>query len=131
MNKVGSSPARITTAISMAVVALGAFLPWASFLGYSVSGIEGDGVLTLGAAVIGLAILFFAPPRTRKAQLWISGGLAAAVALVALNDMTNFAAIGIYLTLLGGLVWLGAVIWDARVGLRVADDEESSGSSRG
>jgi hypothetical protein len=32
-------------------------------------------------------------------------------ALIGLLDMNGFAAIGLYLTLLGGLAWVGGAIW--------------------
>ena len=47
-----STPQRIS-AISILVVALAAFLPWVSIFGIGVSGIEGDGVITLAMAVAG------------------------------------------------------------------------------
>ena len=37
--------------------------------------------------------------------------LAAIVALIGLVDMNGAAAIGLYLTLFGGLVWLAGAIW--------------------
>ena len=42
-----------------AVVAVGALLPWASFLGASVYGIEGDGVITLIAAAAATALVLW------------------------------------------------------------------------
>ena len=49
-------PQRIS-GVAILVVALGAFLPWASIFGISKIGIEGDGVITLVISVAGAVIL--------------------------------------------------------------------------
>lgn len=108
-------------AISMIVVATSAFLPWASILGLSVSGINGDGQLTFIASVVGLVVLaahtgLISTRISRTVMLIVSGVGAAVAAAVGLFDMNGFAAIGLYLTLFGGLAWVVAVIWDVRAG---------------
>src|SRR5687767_3980952 len=47
-----STPQRVS-GIAIIVVALAAFLPWVSVFGFSVSGIRGDGLITLILAVLG------------------------------------------------------------------------------
>jgi hypothetical protein len=97
-------PQRVTAA---AAVAVGVFLPWVSVFGYSKSGVEGDGILTLILAAVGLLLIW----RARFG--WVGqGALAALVVLVALydlNDAGNLAAIGLYVTFLGGITWIVGV----------------------
>jgi hypothetical protein len=92
-----------------AAVCVGAFLPWASVFGMSVSGIEGDGQVTLALGVIGLAIVFFR--RSLGGVLYgveiVFGGF---VTFIALFDMTGFAAFGLYLTLFAGIAWVIAAV---------------------
>lgn len=94
-----------------AVVAVAAFLPWISALGVTVSGISGDGVITLVLALGGGALILAnrTGPRT---SVIVEALLGAAVLIVAIYHANDpFAAIGIYLTLIGALVWLGALTW--------------------
>ncbi len=106
-----STPQRVS-GIAILVVALAAFLPWVSVLGFSVSGISGDGVVTLILALLGAASL---ATRTglldqvkipQKAGLIASLVFAVLVALIGLLDMNGAAAIGLYLTLFGGIAWV-------------------------
>jgi hypothetical protein len=99
----------ILGAAALAVVA--AFLPWASVFGVSVSGIRGDGVITLILGVGGGGLVL-ANRTGRVTSLIVEGLLGAFVVIVALYHVNDpFGAIGIYLTLLAGLVWLGALAW--------------------
>lgn len=91
------------------VTIVSAFLPWASFLGYSRSGVSngGDGIVTLVAGVAGLLLLW------RRRFGWI-GQLVPAVttflvALYDLNSAGNLAAVGLYFTFLAGAAWLVGV----------------------
>jgi hypothetical protein len=85
-------------------VAISAFLPWASFLRFSKSGIEGDGIVTLVLAIVGLALIW------RSWGGWMSQvALAALVVLIGLydlNEVGNLAAIGLYLTFVAGIAWV-------------------------
>jgi hypothetical protein len=114
-----NNPQRLAGA-SMAVVAISAFLPWVSILGFSKAGIEGDGAITLVCALVGLAALAFhaglGGRLGRKAMLIVSAIAGAVTLLIALADMNGAAAIGLYLTLFAGLAWVAAVIWDVRLG---------------
>jgi hypothetical protein len=91
------------------VVAVAAFLPWASVFAFSKSGIEGDGIVTLACAAVGLILIW------RGRLGWI-GQLVLAVIVVLiglydLNELGNLAAIGLYLTFLAGLAWvIGALM---------------------
>jgi hypothetical protein len=96
---------------SAALAIVAAFLPWASVFGITASGIKGDGVITLVLGILG-AVVILANRGGRKAfagsQL-ILGGLVLVVGIYHANDA--FAAIGVYLTLLAGLAWVGALAW--------------------
>ena len=112
--------AKKVSGVCIVIVAISAFLPWASVLGISVSGIGRDGSITLACALIAAAMfvlgtsLVWPPKIPRVAYLSASGALAAIVALVGIVDMNNFAAIGLYLTMIGGIVWVGSILADVR-----------------
>jgi hypothetical protein len=102
------------------VTFVAAFLPWSSVLGASVSGLDGDGQVTLLAAIIGLASRAVhhgvGPIRFgRSPTLGIQSAAAGLVALIGILNIGSSSAIGLYATLLAGLVWVaGAVIgWRA------------------
>lgn len=105
----------------MIVVAVGAFLPWASVFGISISGIDGDGQITLVAAIAGLVLLGMSAGilnlRANRTLMLVVSGIGAALAtFVGIEDMTGVAEIGIYMTLFGGIAWGIGVIWDIRLG---------------
>lgn len=107
---------------SAIVVVIAAFLPWASLFGLSVSGINGDGKLTLVLALIGLAALAasrgIGPVAMERRAMHITELVAGAlVAVIGLVDLRSISAIGLYLTLLAGVAWAGAAV----VGLRGGD----------
>lgn len=111
-----TTPQRIS-AVSILVVALAAFLPWVSIFGISALGVEGDGVLTLLLAIAGGVVLastsgLFGQEKTpgKKSQIALLL-LALLVALIGLMDMNGAAAIGLYLTLFGGLAWVIGATW--------------------
>jgi hypothetical protein len=111
-----STPQRVS-GIAIVVVALAAFLPWVSIFGIGVSGIRGDGVLTLILAILGavaLAVRVGLLPQVKvpaRASLMASLVFAGLVTLIGLLDMNGAAAIGLYLTLFGGIAWVvGAVL---------------------
>jgi hypothetical protein len=66
---------------------IGTFLPWFSAFGYSVSGTEGDGWITLFLFAVGGALAFFAGDKAEplgKGKLmgvWIPAAIAAFIAL--------------------------------------------------
>ena len=120
-----STPQRIS-AISILVVALAAFLPWVSIFGIGVSGIEGDGVITLAIAVAGgitfaLTTGLFGQEKVagRKSQVSLLV-MSVLVALIGLMDMNGAAAIGLYLTLFGGVAWVVGAAW--QLGASKKDD---------
>ena len=112
-------------ATAAVVIALAAFLPWASIFGLSVSGINGDGKITL---ILALGALFGFATRTGltgdftlapKVVLGISILCATVSLLVGIADMNDFAAIGLYLTLIASIVMAAAIIWEIRLGRSV------------
>ncbi len=111
-----TTPQRIS-AISILVVALAAFLPWVSIFGISAIGVEGDGVITLALAAAGGIVLalttgLFGKQKVpgKKSQISLLV-LATLVALIGLLDMNGAAAIGLYLTLFGGVAWVVGAAW--------------------
>ena len=110
-------PQRIS-AVSILVVILAAFLPWVSLFGISAIGIEGDGAITLVLALAGAVILVVttglfgktakSPGKVSQIVLTV---LAALTAFVGLFDMNGAAAIGLYLTLFGGIAWVVGAAW--------------------
>ena len=125
-----STPQRIS-GIAVIVVALAAFLPWVSIFGIGVSGINGDGVITLVLALLGAASL---ATRTglldqvkvpEKAGRIASLVFAALVTLIGLMDMNGAAAIGLYLTLLAGIAWVVGAVLELRDDKQVAAPSES------
>ena len=109
-------PQRVS-AVAIIVVVVAAFLPWASLFGISKIGIEGDGVITLILAILGAVLLALSsglvgrprfPGRPSQITLLV---LAILVALIGLVDMNGIAAIGLYLTLFGGVAWVVGAAW--------------------
>lgn len=86
----------------VALTTLGAFLPWATVFGASVLGIEGDGIITLVLGLVAAGVVW-RKPWTRTVQL-ATAGIGALILLIGVMALTNVAAIGLYLTLFGGLV---------------------------
>lgn len=109
-----TKPQRVA-AVCMLVVAIAAFLPWVSIFGIGVTGIEGDGQITLVCAVIGLVLLALQARSADGAQRTVLRVIAYAAAivalLVALFDMNGAAAIGLYLTLFASVGWVGSLVW--------------------
>ena len=115
-----TTPQRIS-AVAILVVALAAFLPWVSIFGVSVRGIEGDGAITLALAVAGGIVLALTtglfgrqkvPGKKSQIPLLV---LATLVALVGLMAMSGAAAIGLYLTLFGGIAWVVGAAWQLSI----------------
>lgn len=103
---------------SAAVVAIAAFLPWYSAFGLGVSGMRGQGRLTLLCAFAGLAVIAFSTDvigrrrLTRQAYLAGTGAAAGLVLLTALRTVSGDAGLGLYLTLAAGGAWVACLIWD-------------------
>ncbi len=126
-------PQRIS-AVSILVVVLAAFLPWASIFGVSAIGLEGDGVITLVLAVVGGIVLALttgvigklkSPGRWSQISLLV---LAVVVALIGLMDMNGAAAMGLYLTLFGGVAWVVGSVWQLGLSKQEADQPEEAAS---
>ncbi len=79
-------------AASIAGIAIGAFGPWVTVLAFSRSGFDGDGQLTLGAAVLALIVLVTVDPfdlKDRVSPAIVAIILGLAVAAVGLLDWQN------------------------------------------
>jgi hypothetical protein len=115
-----TTPQRIS-AVAILVVALAAFLPWVSIFGVSVRGIEGDGVITLALAAAGGIVLALTtglfgkqkmPGKKSQIALLI---LAILVTLIGVMATSGAAAIGLYLTLFGGIAWVVGAAWQLSI----------------
>jgi hypothetical protein len=112
---------RLAVLGGLAIVALGAFLPWitASYLGttFSASGITRDGVLTLGVAILVAIVVVVTWGRAAKICALVAGLGVLALASAYISDPFLFsdppsdlarnvvsAGIGLYLTAFGGLI---------------------------
>jgi len=117
MNFKKLSPQQMISGGAAAVVLIAAFLPWVSLWGMNAYGIEGDGVITLVLSIAALVILALStellgapkiPTKVGNIIVLVAGGL---ISLVGLIDMNRAAAIGLFLTLLGGLAMVGGAVW--------------------
>ena len=100
---------------TQAAVAVASFLPWVSVLGITALGIQGDGSLTLGLAVIGAILVGLGRPRRPRFAKGIQATLAALVVVIAGFHLGAFAAGGVYLAVVAGLAWLALALIPARV----------------
>jgi hypothetical protein len=126
-----TTPQRIS-AVSILVVALAAFLPWISIFVISVRGIEGDGIITLalaaaGGIVFALTTGLFGNQKVpgKKSQISLLV-LASLVALIGLLDMNGAAAIGLYLTLFGGVAWVVGAAWQLSISKQNAGQPDNA-----
>lgn len=90
----------------VAITVIGAFLPWASFLGRTLLGIEANGVITLAIGAVVGAVIY-----SRDWEKRIMGGTAVAggiVVLIPLGSLTGISSIGVYATIIGGLAMVVA-----------------------
>lgn len=116
-----STPQKLSAG-AILVVIIAAFLPWVSVFGIGVIGVKGDGVISLilgvaGAAVLGITSGLFGEARGagRKSDITLVV-LASLVALLGLFTMNGLAAIGLYLTLFGGIAWVVGAVWQLMSG---------------
>ncbi len=107
---------------------IGTFLPWASAFGFTVSGTQGDGWITLALFAIGGAIAFFSGDKAAAlkkkimAAVWIPAALAAVIALLKIfksRPAGMSIGIGLWLIAIAGLAQVfvtlffkGAGGWD-------------------
>ena len=81
----------------MAMIVLGSLLPWATvvtvFGSISISGTEGDGVITLFLGGVGLTGVVLALGRRRRAVI-VTLTVAVLALLIAVYDIANIADIG-------------------------------------
>lgn len=105
---------------SAALALLGCFLPWAQLLAMKVYGFKtDDGKIVIAATGIFLAVIVLehAPQRGRNRSRIALGGIAGVLALaVAAYDWNDFAAIGLWLVLFGGIGMVAGVIWALATG---------------
>lgn len=102
------------------LTAIGAFLPWVSAGGLvSVSGIDGDGILTLMFAIgVGAIVAFRDWNRGEKIGIGVLGVLTVLIAANVYGNLSETAGVaieaeaggGLHMTLVGGLVLVGAAI---------------------
>ncbi len=83
----GSGLGRIIGLISAVVLGIGSVMPWGENIAGTVNGLDGDGVITLGIAIIAIVLLLI-----KKVPLWIPlvlGVLAAAIGIIDLSNMSD------------------------------------------
>ncbi|MFW2513706.1 hypothetical protein ACNI3K_07990 [Demequina sp. SO4-13] len=109
-------PQRIS-GVAILVVIVAAFLPWVSIPNVSRIGIETGGITTLALALAGAVVLIMTSGVVGRARTPGSASqktllvLAMLVALVGLLNMSGTPAIGVYVTLLGGIAWTAGAVW--------------------
>ncbi len=123
----GETTMYIAGLVSAIAVVVGALLPWVSvstaFGTLSVSGTEGDGVLTIGGAVVAGALLLFG--RGRKWAAVIAAVVGVIVTIIGVYDLANVssaaadlttdfargsAGIGLWLTVVAGIALTGCSV---------------------
>lgn len=125
------TPPHLISLGAVALVALGAFLPWVSFFGISKLGIEGDGAITLFLAVVGAVAIVVSSKRAARAlaiTAIVLASLTSLVGLIDLADAGSVAVVGLYLTFFGALVWVASSIW-LLVSLPKGSPQDRSGSA--
>jgi len=118
-----------------ALTAVGSVLPWANALGNTVSGLDGDGVITLFLGVIvAVVALVVNWNRLAKGGSAAIGGISVVIAFNAYSNLTNASGFGaslvspgygLYLTILGGLV----VVVGALLGYTSFDGEPDANAT--
>ena len=86
------------------IAAVGSVLPWATILGTSIGGLQGDGTITLLLAIVAAGIALIEPDVVEKWNSAIVGVCGVLIVLIGVIDLTGAAAIGLFLTIVGGLV---------------------------
>jgi hypothetical protein len=118
----GYSRADKLTLAATCLVLVGSFLPWASVRGNNVYGIEGDGAITAGLAVVGLLFVLLGRWASRPGRLAVAQAiLPVLVGIVVIADWTSFAAYGLYLVVGGVGLWLGGATYGLTQGRTARD----------
>lgn len=131
-------------AAGIALVVIGAFMPWVTvdtFLGQtSLSGTDGDGVITFTLGVVAAFLLLwthFRPSLIRGVIIAVIGGLVVLIMMQKITDIGALIAdanladqasigIGIYVSLLGGIAMLAGAIAIAVISRAMKADSEES-----
>ena len=106
-------------AVAIIVVVVAAFLTWADSPDLIMTGVQGDGIITLFVANTSLIVLLMSSgvvgTRSGKGKVapFVLLGFAAFVVFIPVLNLTEFSQIGLHLTLGAGIVWLLAAAWQA------------------
>ena len=109
-----SSAPTIAAVIGIGVTIIGSIGPWASLGFVSLSGLEGDGVITIIASLVAAAFLGIAEVRKTqggRAAAYLAAGCGLVATGVAIYDLVNLgsaAGWGVWLTAAGGATLLVA-----------------------
>ena len=129
MLKINMQGARVVSLVGFVGVILGAFLPWSRVLIFSVSGTDGDGVITLLLGVAGASLIAFG---RGSAPAWIAAVAGVAAFGVGLYDVANFPAsslaaigMGLWLTLAASVLAAIAAAVPLALGSQVSSRESS------
>ena len=116
------SGAKVIALFGFAGVILGAFLPWAHVLFFSVSGLDGDGVITLILGVIGAALITFGRRGTTTLVAALVGVVACGIGLydsvnlsIVAQESAGTASVGagLWLTIFASALAVVASVSDA------------------
>jgi hypothetical protein len=114
---------------AVGLIVVGSVGTWVTFTGVAIEvaggtkgGLDGDGVITLGLAIIAAILLFIAQRRGKKPNIIALGITALLVVVIAIIDImdvgdTDFGAIadasvgwGLWMVLVGGILLIATVV---------------------
>jgi hypothetical protein len=115
-------------AVGIGLLVIGAIGPWAKVLSFTQNGLDADGVLTLGLAVVAavfVGLAFRAKTAPNKFALGVPGALCLAIAILDIIDVkdaideigSGFEASvgwGLWMTLVGSIVLVAAAVMQFR-----------------
>ncbi|MEA2169731.1 MAG: hypothetical protein QOF76_3031 [Solirubrobacteraceae bacterium] len=103
-------------AAAVAIAVVGSIGPWATVPGYSKGGLDGDGSIVLGLAIVAAIFVGVARLRGRapsRVALAICGLLIAAIGIIDIDDVNSKGPTvgwGLWVTLVGGIAIVLAVL---------------------
>ena len=112
MNAMGFRLAKIVGIIGSLCVIVGAFLPWATWSSIAVTGVEGDGRITLFLGFITAAFLLWSPHRKTRASFLILGLIISLIGCYDAYDVSKEimpgikpnVGVGLFATITGGII---------------------------
>ena len=124
---------RLIAILSAVVLAASAFFPWGYTENVSVSGITGDGVITIGIGILACILIFI-----KRAPLWLSlilGAAGLAIGIIdfqtmqeAVKEIEGFVGKGLHMTIIASIgivvgTFVEIIEERARLGLLYLDEK--------